>query len=160
LVRETAATRPRSTIARAHSPRAAVLGKRLRTRPLTAQLKVLNRRSVHGVVSRSPGMIRGRTRSAIMSRPPGLAASLSIALALLWSSAAAAQGVADAERHYDARIDYNAAFISSQRALPAPANKAFAANLEEASVEADAATGAVTALTSQRGYLTEKASGT
>src|SRR6185436_8697697 len=57
-------------------------------------------------------------------------------------------------------IDYNAAFIASQRALPAQTNNAFAANLEEASVEADAATGAVSALTSQSGYLTEKASGT
>jgi extracellular elastinolytic metalloproteinase len=94
-----------------------------------------------------------------MSRPVACTASLSFALALLWSSAAASQGTAESERHYDARIDYNAAFISSQRALPAQANKQFAANLEEASVEADAATGAVSALTSQSGYLTEKASG-
>jgi extracellular elastinolytic metalloproteinase len=95
-----------------------------------------------------------------MSRSVAFTASLSLALALLWSSAAASQGVADTERHYDARIDYNAAFIASQRALPAQTNNAFAANLEEASVEADAATGAVSALTSQSGYLTEKASGT
>jgi extracellular elastinolytic metalloproteinase len=95
-----------------------------------------------------------------MSRSVAFTASLSCALALLWSSAAASQGVADSERHYDARIDYNAAFIASQRALPAQTNNAFAANLEEASVEADAATGAVSALTSQSGYLTEKASGT
>jgi extracellular elastinolytic metalloproteinase len=95
-----------------------------------------------------------------MSRSVAFTASLSCALALLWSSAAASQGVADTERHYDARIDYNAAFTASQRALPAQTNNAFAANLEEASVEADAATGAVSALTSQSGYLTEKASGT
>jgi len=95
-----------------------------------------------------------------MSRSVAFTASLSCALALLWSSAAASQGAADSERHYDARIDYNAAFIASQRALPAQTNNAFAANLEEASVEADAATGAVSALTSQSGYLTEKASGT
>ena len=72
-----------------------------------------------------------------MSRSLAFTASLSFALALLWSSAAASQGVADAERHYDARIDYNAAFIASQRVLPAQTNKAFAANLEEASVEAE-----------------------
>src|SRR6187402_2585218 len=95
-----------------------------------------------------------------MSRSVAFTASLSCALALLWSSAAASQGVTDAERHYDARIDYNAAFIASQRALPAQTNKAFAANLEEASVETDTATGAVTALTSQRGYLTDKTGGT
>ena len=53
-----------------------------------------------------------------MSRPVASTASFSFAIALLWSSAAAAQGVADAERHYDARIDYNAAFIASQRVLP------------------------------------------
>ena len=94
-----------------------------------------------------------------MSRSLAFTASLSFALALLWSSAAASQGTADAERHYDARIDYNAAFIASQRVLPGQTNKAFAANLEEASVEADAATGAVSALTSQSGYLTDKASG-
>jgi extracellular elastinolytic metalloproteinase len=84
---------------------------------------------------------------------------LSFAIGLLWSAAAASQGVTGAERHYDARIDYNAAFVASQRALPAQTNKAFAANLEEASVETDATTGAVTALTSQRGYLTDKAGG-
>lgn len=94
-----------------------------------------------------------------MSRSVAFTASLSFALASLWNSAAAAQGVAEAERHYDARIDYNAAFIASQRALPAQTNKPFSANLEEASVEADAATGAVSALTSQSGYLTDKASG-
>ena len=94
-----------------------------------------------------------------MSRSFGPAASASFALALLWSSAAAAQGIAEAERHYDARIDYNAAFIASQRVLPVQPGKEFAANLEEASVEADAATGVVSALTSQSGYLTEKASG-
>ena len=94
-----------------------------------------------------------------MSRSLGFAASVSIAFALLWSSAAAAQGAADTERHYDARVDYNAAFVASQRALPAPTSKGFVANLEEASVEADALTGAVSALTSQRGYLTDKASG-
>ncbi|HJY38517.1 MAG TPA: M36 family metallopeptidase, partial [Steroidobacteraceae bacterium] len=93
-----------------------------------------------------------------MSRSLGFPA-WSFAVALVWSSAAASQGVADAERHYDARIDYNAAFIASQRVLPAQTNKAFAANLEEASVETDAATAAVSALTSQRGYLTDKASG-
>lgn len=92
-----------------------------------------------------------------MSRPFGFAASLFFAL--LWSSAAASQGVGDSERHYDARIDHNAAFIASQRVLPSQANNAFAANLEEASVEPDAVTGAVSALTSQRGYLTDKASG-
>jgi extracellular elastinolytic metalloproteinase len=95
-----------------------------------------------------------------MSRSLGFAASVSCAFALFWSSAAASQGIADAERHYDARIDYNSAFIASQRVLPAQSDQAFAANLEEASVEADAVTGAVTALTSQRGYLTDKASGT
>ena len=84
---------------------------------------------------------------------------LLLACALLWSTAAASQGVADAERHYDARIDYNAAFIASQRVLPAPTAKAFAANLEEASIDTDDVTGAVSALTSQRGYLTDKASG-
>jgi extracellular elastinolytic metalloproteinase len=84
---------------------------------------------------------------------------LSIACALLWSSAAASQGVADAERHYDARIDYNAAFIASQRLLPAQTNKGFAANLQEASAETDTATGAVSVLTSQSGYLTDKAGG-
>ncbi|HET9447091.1 MAG TPA: M36 family metallopeptidase, partial [Steroidobacteraceae bacterium] len=93
-----------------------------------------------------------------MSRSLGFA-SVSCAFALLWSSAAASQGAADAERHYDARIDYNAAFIASQRVLPGQSNRAFAANLEEALVEADAATGVVSALTSQRGYLTEKSSG-
>jgi hypothetical protein len=76
---------------------------------------------------------------------------MSFTCALLWSSAAASQGVADAERHYDARVDYNAAFIASQRVLPAQPGKDFAANLEEASVEADAATGVVSALTSQSG---------
>ncbi len=94
-----------------------------------------------------------------MSRSLGFAASVSFAFALFWSSAAASQGIADAERHYDARIDYNSAFIASQRVLPAQSDKAFAANLEEALVEADAVTGAVTALTSQRGYLTDKAGG-
>lgn len=94
-----------------------------------------------------------------MRRSLGFPASLSFAIALLWSSAAAAQGVTDAKRHYDARIDYNAAFIASQRTLPAQTGKPFAANLEEASVETDTATGAVAALTSQRGYLTEKAGG-
>ena len=94
-----------------------------------------------------------------MSRSLGFAASVSCAFALFWSSAAASQGIADAERHYDARIDYNSAFIASQRVLPAQSDKAFAANLEEALVEADAVTGAVTALTSQRGYLTDKAGG-
>jgi extracellular elastinolytic metalloproteinase len=94
-----------------------------------------------------------------MSRSVAFTAASSFALVLLWSSAAASQGLADAERHYDARIDYNAAFIASQRALPAQTNNAFAANLEEASIEADAVTGAVSALTSQRGYLTDKASG-
>jgi len=94
-----------------------------------------------------------------MSRPVAFIASASFAIALLWSSAAAAQGVADAQRHYDARIGYNAAFIASQRALPAQTNKPFAANLQEAQVEADATTGAVSALTSQSGYLTDQASG-
>ncbi|HEX4970981.1 MAG TPA: M36 family metallopeptidase [Steroidobacteraceae bacterium] len=94
-----------------------------------------------------------------MSRSLGFPASLSFAVALLWSSAAASQGAADAERHYDARTDYNAAFIASQRVLPAQTDRAFAANLEEASVETDATTGAVTALTSQRGYLSDKSSG-
>jgi extracellular elastinolytic metalloproteinase len=94
-----------------------------------------------------------------MSRSLGLPASLSCAVALLWSSAAAPQGTTDAERHYDARTDYNAAFIASQRSLPAVTNQAFAANLEEASVETDAVTGAVSALTSQSGYLSDKASG-
>ncbi|HEY7638142.1 MAG TPA: M36 family metallopeptidase [Steroidobacteraceae bacterium] len=94
-----------------------------------------------------------------MNRPLGFPASLSIACALLWSSAAASQGVADAERHYDARIDYNAAFIASQRLLPAQTNKGFAANLQEASAETDTATGAVSVLTSQSGYLTDKAGG-
>ena len=96
-----------------------------------------------------------------MNRSPALAASLSCACALLWSSAAASQGVADAERHYDARIEYNSAFIASQRVLPAPAqtSRGFVANLEEASAETDAATGVVSALTSQSGYLTDKASG-
>jgi extracellular elastinolytic metalloproteinase len=94
-----------------------------------------------------------------MSRSLAFAASMSFTCALLWSSAAASQGVADAERHYDARVDYNAAFIASQRVLPAQPGKDFAANLEEASVEADAATGVVSALTSQSGYLTDKASG-
>lgn len=83
-----------------------------------------------------------------------------LACALLWTSVAASQSVTDAQRHYDARIDYNAAFIASQRVLPAPTTKAFAANLEEASVETDATTGVVSALTSQRGYLTDKAGGT
>jgi extracellular elastinolytic metalloproteinase len=94
-----------------------------------------------------------------MHRSLGFAASVSLAFALLWSSAAAAQGAADTERHYDARVDYNAAFVASQRVLPAATSKGFVANLEEASVEADALTGAVSALTSQRGYLTDKASG-
>jgi hypothetical protein len=73
-----------------------------------------------------------------MSRSLGFPASLSFAIALLWSSAAGAQGVADAERHYDARIDYNVAFIASQRALPAQSSKPFVANLEEASGKPDA----------------------
>ena len=93
-----------------------------------------------------------------MSRSLAFAASMSFACTLLWSAAAASQGVADAERHYDARVDYNAAFIASQRVLPAQPSKEFAANLEEASVDADAATGVVSALTSQSGYLTDKAS--
>src|SRR4029453_15117245 len=135
------------------------LGKRLRAQLLTLQLKVLNRRSVHGVVREDTGQFAKKTRSAIMSRSVAFTASLSCVLAFLWSPSAASQGVADSERHYDARIDYNAAFIASQRALPAQTNNAFAANLEEASVEADAATGAVSALTSQSGYLTEKARG-
>ena len=94
-----------------------------------------------------------------MSRSLGFAASVSCAFALFWSSAAASQGIADAERHYDARIDYNSAFIASQRVLPAQSDKPFAANLEEALVEADAVTGTVSALTSQRSYLTDKAGG-
>src|SRR5262245_30612401 len=47
--------------------------------------------------SRRHGVIREKTRSAIMTRSVAFTASFSFALALLWSSAAASQGVADAE---------------------------------------------------------------
>ena len=55
VVRESVATSPVATITRTHARAARALGKRLRAQLLTLQLKVLNRRSVHGVVREDTG---------------------------------------------------------------------------------------------------------
>jgi extracellular elastinolytic metalloproteinase len=99
-----------------------------------------------------------------MSRSLGFAGccSLSLALTLLWGNMAAAQGVSamqEGERHYDARVELNAAFTASRRALPTQSVQGFKANVQELTVESDDTTGVVSSLASQSGYLTDAAQG-
>lgn len=100
-----------------------------------------------------------------MNRSRGFAvASLSVACGLFWTSLANTQEISptqDAERHFDARHDLNRSFIASRSAtaVQPQAIQGLTANVEELTVEANDVTGAVSTLSSQRGYLTGAASG-
>lgn len=95
-----------------------------------------------------------------MNRCRGFAvASLSIACGLCWTALAGAQEISptqDAERHFDARLDLNRAFTAARSAatLQPRAIQGLVANVEELNVESNETTGAVSSLSSQRGYLT------
>jgi extracellular elastinolytic metalloproteinase len=85
-------------------------------------------------------------------------------LGLCCSSLAGAQEISptqDAERHFDARLDLNRAFTAarSEAAVQPQAIQGLVANVEELTVESNQTTGAVSTLSSQRGYLTGAASG-
>jgi extracellular elastinolytic metalloproteinase len=99
-----------------------------------------------------------------MSAFPSRAAtgSLVFPIILLCSGLATAQGTSatdESERHYDARIEYNRGFNLSQSRVQAPVLPGIAATVQELAVELDDVTGAVSALASHRGYLTEAAPG-
>ena len=91
-------------------------------------------------------------------------ASFSFACGLCLASLAGAQEISptqDAERHFDARLDLNRAFIASRSAaaVQPEAIQGLTANVEELTVESNETTGAVSTLSSQRGYLTGAARG-
>ena len=91
-------------------------------------------------------------------------ASISLACGLGLSALAGAQEIAptqDAERHFDARLDLNREFTAarSAAALQPRAIQGLVANVEELTVESNETTGAVSSLSSQRGYLTGAAQG-
>lgn len=91
-------------------------------------------------------------------------ASFSLACGLSWLSLANAQEISptqDAERHFDARQDLNRGFTASRSAAAVQPESilGLAANIEELTVESNDATGAVSSLSSQRGYLTGKTGG-
>jgi len=98
-----------------------------------------------------------------MNRCRGFAvASISFACGLSWL--ASAQEIAptqDAERHFDARQDLNRGFTASRSAAAVQPEsiQGLTANVEELTVESNDATGAVSTLSSQRGYLTGTAKG-
>lgn len=100
-----------------------------------------------------------------MNRCRGFAiASISFACGLCWNSLAGAQQIAptqDAERHFDARAALNSAFIAARSgaAVQPQAIQGLVANVEELTVESNETTGAVSSLSSQRGYLTGAARG-
>lgn len=100
-----------------------------------------------------------------MNRFRGFAvASLSMTCGLFWTSLANAQEISptqDAERHFDARLDLHRAFSAerSAAAVQPPAIQGLIANIEELTVESNEITGAVSTLSSQRGYLTGTARG-
>ena len=100
-----------------------------------------------------------------MDRSRGIAAaSLSLACGLFCTSLAISQEISptqDAERHFDARLDLNRAFTAarSAAAVQPQAIQGLTANVEELTVESNDATGAVSTLASQRGYLTDAARG-
>jgi extracellular elastinolytic metalloproteinase len=91
-------------------------------------------------------------------------ASISLACGLSWLSLASAQEISptqDAERHFDARQDLNRGFTASRSAaaIQPESIQGLIANVEELTLESNDVTGAVTSLSSQRGYLTGKTSG-
>ena len=100
-----------------------------------------------------------------MNRSRGFAAaSLSLTCSLFWTSLTDAQEISptqDAERHFDARLDLNSAFTAapSTAAVQPQAIQGLTADVEELTVESNEATGAVSTLSSQRGYLTGAARG-
>ena len=100
-----------------------------------------------------------------MNRFRGFAvASLTMTCGLFLTSPANTQEIAptqDAERHFDARQDLNRSFTAarSAAAVQPQSIQGLTANIEEITVESNDTTGAVSALSSQRGYLTGKASG-
>ncbi len=86
-------------------------------------------------------------------------ASISFACGLCWTSLASAQEISptqNAERHFDARLDLNRSFTASRSAaaIQPEAIQGLTADVEELTVEPNETTGAVSALSSQRGYLT------
>ena len=95
-----------------------------------------------------------------MNRLRGFAAaSLTITCGLLLTSPASTQEISptqDAERHFDARRDLNRSFTAarSAAAVQPQAIRGLTANVEELTVESNDVTGAVSTLSSQRGYLT------
>jgi extracellular elastinolytic metalloproteinase len=98
-----------------------------------------------------------------MNRSRGVAVA-SMACGLFWTSLTTAQEIAptqDAERHFDARLDLNRGFVASRSAvaIQPQAIQGLTANVEELTVESNDATGAVSTLSSQRGYLTGATSG-
>lgn len=91
-------------------------------------------------------------------------ASLSLVCSLCPVSPAGAQEISptqDAERHFDARLDLNRGFTASRStdAVQPESIQGLIANVEELTVESNDVTGAVSSLSSQRGYLTGKANG-
>src|SRR5687768_18406909 len=92
------------------------------------------------------------------------AASLTMTCGLFLTSPATTQEISptqDAERHFDARFDLNRSFTAgrSAAAVQPQAIQGLTANVEELTVESNDVTGAVSTLSSQRGYLTGVASG-
>ncbi|HEY5761003.1 MAG TPA: hypothetical protein VIU34_34505, partial [Steroidobacter sp.] len=67
----------------------------------------------------------------------------------------------DAERHFDARLDLNRGFTASRStaAIQPRAIQGLVADVEELTLESNDTTGAVSSLSSQRGYLTGIAKG-
>ena len=100
-----------------------------------------------------------------MNRFRGFAVtSLSMTCGLFLASPANTQEISptqDAERHFDARVDLNRSFSAarSAAAVQPEAIQGLTADIEELTVEANETTGAVSTLSSQRGYLTGAAPG-
>jgi len=98
-----------------------------------------------------------------MNRCRGFAvASITFACALSWlASAQEISPTQDAERHFDARRDLNRGFSASRSAAAVQPEsiQGLTADVEELTVESNDATGAVSSLSSQRGYLTGAARG-
>ncbi|HYJ39865.1 MAG TPA: hypothetical protein VEW08_03680, partial [Steroidobacteraceae bacterium] len=73
---------------------------------------------------------------------------------LLWSGVAPAQGLADDERHYDARAEQGIARALGQSRAQASTPQSLSADVQELSaLELDDITGAVRSLSSERGFL-------
>ncbi|MFC4314048.1 M36 family metallopeptidase [Steroidobacter flavus] len=95
-----------------------------------------------------------------MNRCRGFAVvSISFACGVCWSTLTGAQEISptqDAERHFDARLDLNRGFSAarSAAAVQPQSIQGLVANVEELTVESNETTGAVSSLSSQRGYLT------